>query len=151
MSEQERVVKALRELADKVETDGISDATFRTRLEVIEVPTKTGWREHRPGPRTRIVLNWAWANTAPADTEAGEVSKAVGEGHCADCLVKEKRLAELKAENERLQGLVDLDHTYGHLYLVAMRKLKEHSEELYWELFDTVLAHFDALLKKNND
>jgi len=53
---------------------------------------------------------------------------------------------QLGAEIERLQSLVDLDHTYGHLYLVAMRKLKDHSEELYWELFATVLAHFDALL-----
>lgn len=58
-----------------------------------------------------------------------------------------KKAAKLEVENERLQALVDIENTYGHLYLVAMRILKdEHGDELYWELFDKTCQHFDALL-----
>lgn len=53
-------------------------------------------------------------------------------------------VAQLDAENERLQ---QLDSSYGHLYLVAMRIIKdEHGDEMYWDLFDKVAEHFDALL-----
>lgn len=55
-------------------------------------------------------------------------------------------IADLEEENERLQGLVDIENTYGHLYLVTVRYVKdEWGEDKYWELFDAVCEHFDAL------
>lgn len=69
----ESVVKALRELADRVEKRGLRSANFNTQLELIEIPSE-GWKEYRPGPACLITLMLDWANIEPADTEAGEVS-----------------------------------------------------------------------------
>jgi len=55
-------------------------------------------------------------------------------------------LCQLEAENEQLKEWCDIENSYAHMFLVWMRLVKEHSEELYWVLFDKACAHFDALL-----
>lgn len=60
------------------------------------------------------------------------------------------RLNQLEAENERLQEWTDIESSYAHMFLVWMRLVKEHSEELYWELFDKACEHFDALLTRGD-
>ena len=58
----------------------------------------------------------------------------------------EAETAKLKRENEKLKEWSAIENSYAHMFLIWMRLVKEHSEELYWELFDKAIAHFDALL-----
>jgi len=59
----------------------------------------------------------------------------------------EALVAQLEDKNAALKQMADIENTYGHLYIVAMRYIKdEWGEDKYWELFDAVCKHFDALL-----
>ena len=69
------IAEALRNLANRVETDGLRTAEWSARYEIIELAPSGDFRECRPGPRVEYTILFDWANIEPANIKGGERSR----------------------------------------------------------------------------
>lgn len=74
---EKNIAKAFREMANRVETNGLRSAEWSVRYETIKIPSYGDYQERRSGPHARYTILLDWAHIVPADPKAGEISERV--------------------------------------------------------------------------